>query len=500
MPSQSRWWLAAWTLAAGLLTGAGARAKEPTSRTGAYSPYEEETIRQVLRERGWERDPAAEGKEIESVEVVALDVIEPRDPAPQLLNVLHVTSRDHVIRREVLLRQGEPFRKVLVDETARNLRLRRSQLSLVVCVAARGSSPDRVRLVVITKDIWSLRVSWDAALSPGGVESLVLAPSETNLLGRQQTLRGRFELLPESYSLGLRYVVPRLLGTRVATALEGGVILERQRNALEGSYGTFTVERPLFATFTPWAFRLSLGWRNEILRRYVNAQLSTFDAAATAGDDALPFLYRSLNVNGLASATRSFGWAIKNDLTAGLEVLLRRYRVPGTDRYPAAVVDEFTRTKVPTTDDRVSPFVQWSTYSSDFLRTLDVDTLALQEDIRLGHNATVRLYVASADVASSRTLFGLNAGAGYTFPLANGYARLGVVSTTEHQAGGLADGALEAALRLVSPRLPIGRLLVDAVVLNRYRNYLNRTVFLGGDTRLRGWPSSYLVGKDTLSY
>jgi hypothetical protein len=37
-------------------------------------------------------------------------------------------------------------------------------------------------------------------------------------------------------------------------------------------------------------------------------------------------------------------------------------------------------------------------------------------------------------------------------------------------------------------------------LLNRYRNYLNRQTFLGGDGRLRGYPSSYFVGKDIIAY
>src|SRR5262249_7386142 len=32
--------------------------------------------------------------------------------------------------------------------------------------------------------------------------------------------------------------------------------------------------------------------------------------------------------------------------------------------------------------------------------------------------------------------------------------------------------------------------------LNRYRNYLNRLTFLGGNSRLRGYPSNFFVGKD----
>ena len=477
--------------------------EEPESRTGVYSRYEQETIDQAARQRGMRLDPEPEGKTIEAIEVIALEVIEPRDPAPQVLNRLHVTSRDHVIRREVLLREGEPFRKVLADETARNLR-RFSQLSVVLCLAAAGSSPDRVRLVVITKDVWSLRLNWDIALSAGGLEQLVLAPTETNLLGYQHTTGLRLDLLPESAGVGVRYSIPRVLGTRVAAGAEVGLLFNRRSQAAEGAFGSLVVERPLFSTLTPWSLRFSAAFRDEITRRYVNARLSAF-ARRESPEAAIPFQYRSNRATVAAAATRSYGWAQKNDLSAGVEMVIRRFSIPDAGALDAATVEAFARTRVPTTDDRLSPFVQWRSYTTHFLRTLDLETLGLQEDVRLGHEAGVRLYPSWDRALSTRTLLGVSLSAGYTVALDDGYARLSVATTTEHQSLGdgyqkIADGALSVDGRVVTPRLPWGRLLVDGALLSRYRNYLNRTSFLGGDGRLRGWPSSYFVGKDLLVY
>jgi hypothetical protein len=489
------------SLAPGLARATPAGA--PESRTGSYSPYEQETIRLVSHQRGLDLDPEPEGKTIEAIDVVALEVFEPRDPAPRILNRLHVTSRDHVIRREVLLQEGEPFRKVLVDETARNLR-KFSQISVVLCIAVRGSSTDRVRLVVITKDVWSLRLNWDVALSAGGIERLVLAPTEANVLGLQHSTGARLDLLPESAGVGLRYAIPRLLGTRVATALEAGFLFNRRSLKNEGNFGSFLVERPLFSTLTPWALRFSTSFRDELQRRYVNAALSQF-ARREAPEAAIPFLYRSNRSTTTASATRSFGWAMKHDLTAGVELLIREFSIPDAERYDPATVEVFRRTRVPTSDNRLSPFVQWRSYTTHFLRTLDLETLGLQEDVRLGHDLGLRLYPSWSGLLSTRTLVGVSQSAGYTVALSDGYARLGVASTTEHELLGqgrqrVADGAVSIDGRVVTPRLRWGRLLVDGSLLSRYRNYLNRTTFLGGDSRLRGWPSSYLVGQNLVVY
>lgn len=138
----------------------------PSTRAFSYSAYEEATIAAALAELGLSRAAAPEGRTVEAVEVVRLEVVEARDPAPRFLNVFHVVSRDQVVRREVLLRPGDVYRQTLADES-RRLLAALPQLSLVLVVAAEGSAGG-VRLVVVTKDVWSLRLNWDLALTSGG--------------------------------------------------------------------------------------------------------------------------------------------------------------------------------------------------------------------------------------------------------------------------------------------------------------------------------------------
>jgi len=49
--------------------------------------------------------------------MVALDVFDPRDMAPAWVNRLHVTTREHVIRREILVRIGDIYDQGKVDES-----------------------------------------------------------------------------------------------------------------------------------------------------------------------------------------------------------------------------------------------------------------------------------------------------------------------------------------------------------------------------------------------
>ena len=214
------------------------RRKLPPRRAGATRTSSRPPS--TKRWRGWGRPSTLtlEGKRVEGIDVVPLEVIEPRDPAPRLLNLLHATTRPFVIEREVLLREGEPYSRVLCDETARNLR-QLPQLSLVICTAIRGAHDDTVRVLVITKDVWSLRLGWDVAFIGGdSTRSSSFRPKPTSP-GRHQTVLARYIYQPLSQSFALGYRVPRLGGTRVGLSAEAGLSWNRNGN-VEGSSGSLS--------------------------------------------------------------------------------------------------------------------------------------------------------------------------------------------------------------------------------------------------------------------
>src|SRR5690349_12724130 len=256
-------------LAAALLSvAAAARADEPpraseddapATRAFRYSDYEEETLRGALAALGLERDDAPEGKRVASVHAVRLEVIEERDPAPRFLNALHALSRERVILREVLLHAGDRFARTLADETRRNLAAL-PQLSVVLVAAARGPGPEEVQVVVVTKDVWSLRLNWNIAVAAQGLESLSANPAETNFLGLHHTAGLLFTLLPRSYSVGAQYDVPRVLEGHVAASADAGLSFDRLTGAREGSFGDLAVSEPLWSTRTPWAWAAGVSW------------------------------------------------------------------------------------------------------------------------------------------------------------------------------------------------------------------------------------------------
>jgi hypothetical protein len=492
----------------------------PGAASEGYSAYEKQSIRHALDEVGGELEPHPEGKVIERVVVVRREVLDARQDLPEwlswvdFLNIFHGTSRPYVIEQEILVRPGQRWSQRQVDETARNLRDLRP-LSLVLTVPVRGTRPDQVRLLVITKDIWSLRLNTDARFAGGKLETLTLQPSEENVFGTHHSIGAQFTLEPYWYSLGARYSLRRIAGSPLAGRVDANVIINRERGEPEGSYGSFAYGAPLARIDQKWGWSGRVQWRNEVFRRTVGGVIATYDAAVTPDvDDAIPYFYRNDSVVGAVSVSRSYGDRFKHDISVSLEAERRVARTGDLSAFDPRAAAEFALEEVPVSDTRVYPAVTYQSYENRFLRTLNVDTLGLQEDYPLGHSVMVSGYPVLRAFNSTRDFLGGYVGAGYTWPLRSGFLRVAADATLEVEIGdtprrarpprpnecdsSVSDGSVEGTLRLVSPELPLVRLVHDVKLVHRYCNYLNKQTQLGGESRLRGYPSKLFIGKDAL--
>ncbi len=456
-----------------------------SARALENSELEERSVTRVLGPAP-DRDPAPEGKRIESVQIVRLPVFDEDDPVPDFVNALHAQTRQHVIRRELLFRDGDRYSGERVQETIRNLQLL-PQFGVVVVVAVRSPNPDRVRVVVIVRDVWSLRANYSLEGRPTSINYLLLNLSEDNFLGTRTRVGGLFTLQPDRYSGGGLLVHPRVLGSKVDVAAQGRVFVNLESGKAEGSTGTLAVYRELLALSDKWAFLVGSGWLVEQTRIFS-------DRVPYLTKSGVPLAYHSSVVRGGAELTRSFGNWLKVDLTFGVELNRRKFEATRRPQDSAAAYAEFLRNDVPVSDTRLSPFVLLEHRTARYLATRDVETLALQESFALGPVAALRLYPAARSLGSSRDLLGSVAWVGYTAALKDGLLRGLVSSNIEATPDARQQASAQTALRVVSPRWGFARLVLDSALVSTYQNYLNRKLALGGDTRPRGYRSASLRG------
>jgi hypothetical protein len=475
------------------------------SAFGRLSKLEREKVQYALKlEAGAlpEIEEAPEGKAIESIEVIRVDVLDDSDPVPNFarkpLNALHTRSRPAMVERELLVHEGKPFVQADLDETERNLR-RLSQFSFAVALPLKSASPGKVKVLVLTKDVWSLRLSYDFKATGGGLDSLTIKPTESNVAGLHHIASLTFQYQPESYLLGGSYTVPRFGDSTVSASANAGIVMNNARGEPEGALGGISIGQPLYTTRTPWAWNGSASFSNLVTRRYSNGRVLRFGPTEVPSAKRVPFEYRQRNYSVSAGFTRSFGWEIKNDLSLDFGVSQKQFEPFDLSAYDAKAASAF-RNVVPTSDTRVGPTLTYRGYTTKYHRITDFETLAIQEDYRLGHDVYLRGYPVLSSLGSSRTFLGVSATAQYTVPLGNGMARVSLEGLVEADDKRVYDASVEGHLRVVSPTLGFGRLISDVAAYGRPENYLRTSVSVGGESRLRGFPSNAFTGKDFALY
>lgn len=491
---------------------AQAPAKAAPART--YSRYEQETISRALRRVGGRVDPAPEGKLIEGIQVVTFDVIEDRDPAPQFLNWFHVTTREYIVRREILLGEQQRFLQRLSDETERNLR-GLFLFSVVIALPLEGSAPDRVRYLVITKDIWSLRAGWDGRFANGAVDFLSVRPTETNLFGTSRQLFATLAFTSRNYTVGVGFVEPRVAGTRLRIAGSLQTVVNCQTGEIDGYSGEFSYSRPLFSTRAPWSYRTSVAAGKSVSRLFASrgaaiCSATDFETIAPLDSDRertaiVPNEYTYDTQSFTQEFTRSFGLVYKTNLSFGIEAQRTGRRAadlsnvrlgPSTTGGPTLTDEELYRARqwytrrIRPTSVQLSPFFQVQSFTTNFHRDINAESLGLQEDFRLGHIATLRIYPALESAGSSRDLLGVNAGASYATAVGTGYLKVGGSNNVELSDARSMNASLSLSGRFTSPQLPYGRFVFDAYYSRIYHNFYNVSYSLDNATRLRGYTAN----------
>jgi len=99
-----------------------------------------------------------------------------------------------------LFTPGDAYDAARIEESVRNLQVL-PQFGVVLVVALKSTRPGYVRLVVIVRDVWSLRLAYELQGTFKSLNYLLVNPSETNLLGTRTQLGGIFSLAPDRYSV-----------------------------------------------------------------------------------------------------------------------------------------------------------------------------------------------------------------------------------------------------------------------------------------------------------
>ncbi len=485
--------VAALSLVALLPTAALAR-PDPLPPPGSY---EAQALDLALARAGLTLEPHPEGKIVGAIHVVNLEVFGPRDGwLLRWFNHFHRTTRPDHIEREVILRPGQRWDQSKLDETARKLR-DPIFTTAVVLAPVENPTPGRVDLLVVTRDVWSLRFNSTWEIQERQLTELSLSISENNLLGWRKHLALVFSMDQGKYFIGPYYHDPNLAGTRLQLVSYAGAIYGRKDNQAEGSWSRTSVEYPLWSLASRWGARYQVAHYDSITRVFQGADLRQFDDPATPEREHLPWEYRKRTLEFESSMVYSIGTAILHRFTGGYR--LGYYRPNLTDDFGGdqATRDAFTAHVLPRSERSSGPFVGYRLFTPRYVTYRDIDTYDLSEDAQLGPDLKAELSLAPEAFGSEYGHLGLKADASYTGDLADdGMYRIRGQAEGRLQDGDLIDNLLQARIDLATPRQwDAFRLVARVAVAARLDEAQNRFLTLGGRTGLRGYPIGEFIGQ-----
>lgn len=472
---------------------------EPVDVPGAQVNYEELLVQWGLVQHEREVDPSPEGKPLEAVLVAREYVVAESDPYPGLLNSLHVRSREQVVLREVLLTPGQPYSAALAEETARNLR-ELGIFAVVRTAAVRGETPGSVALLVVTKDVWSLRLNNDFSAVGSLLQYLRLSATEDNFLGRGKKVALDFSLTLDTYSLGQSYIDKQLLGSRWTLNESAAVILGRESGRAEGTRGNLVVSRPLFSLATQWSFSSQVTWNMETSRTFRGADVWRLPYP---DGEPVPYVYNAREVVGSVLYLRSWGDVLKWEAGGGAGAYHKAYSPPVESRLDAGQSAWFQSQFLPRSEDALHATGALRIYRSRFEVLRDVDTYSLSEDFQVGPSLSATLRYAPPVLASGTHFAETGVAARYRVRLGDSLLTASAAGKLRRQLGGhggWTNRRWATELHGVSPRVLGGRFVLRALLDVNTDDVNERVGLLGGGNGLRGAPVDAYAGRRLLLF
>ncbi len=459
----------------------------------ALGSYERDALRQALAARGLALERAPAGKTVRRVHVVNLPVFGPAEGFLRWFNRFHITTREDVIAREVLVRPGEIWDEARVAETRRRLRDPLfTTLVVVEPVVAAGGSPAEVDLLVVTRDIWSLRMNSRYEVQERVLTELSLSLSENNLFGYRKQVALVFDMDLGVYTIGPQYVDKNIAGSHLTLTSKVDAVFNRYSSELEGSKSFTSFFYPLWSLEREWAGGIEVTHFDAVRRSFFGTGLRGYQ---TEQGVVLPWEYDQRDLDTDASVTRQLGTSVKHRFALGHRIDVTRPSL--RDGFPgdAEAQAEFVREVLPRSERASLLFARYSMFTPVYAVYRNIDSFDLAEDQRLGPELVAEGGAALEVIGSEEDFLFGSLSAAWALDLAgSGLVRAAAAASARRQGDALIDISRSASVVAASPPFLGMRLSARAAWARRTEETNNRYFTIGGDSGLRGYTIAAFAG------
>ena len=382
----------------------------------------------------------------------------------RLANKWHVTTKDKVIRKQLLLLPGDLYSERLADESERLLRSNSYLYDASVTPVNRQE--DSVDLKVSTRDVWTLWPVLTVSRS-GGENKTTIGIEDINLLGRGQTFRYErtddVDRTADTFEFKDRNLGSNWVSAHLSIA-----------DTSDGHSRFLSLLRPFYALDTRWS-----------------AGVTAFDddrrtAFYELGDEVAEYQHarEQFTVFGGWSRGLRDGWVTR--YTAGVVYDENVFTPVTAGTLPALV---------PADRKLVYPYFGIEFLQDRFEKTTNKNQIARTEDFFTGTQFSATLGWADAGLESDRDAIL------YTATFAKGFGSLDsraillrAAARGRQESGDTRNATLRVDARLYWKQSDKRAFYTTFKGIHGHALDADNVIVLGGDTGLRGYPLRYQTG------
>ena len=498
-----------------------------------YSSLERSSLGRALAARGYQIDPAPWGRVIGKIHIYNEDVFAEHNWL-QFFNFVHYTTRERAIRDELTFGEGQPWNDELVAETARNLR-DPLYSSVVAIVPVKSAEPGKVDVLVVTRDVWSLRFNTNYQFQQGSLTNLRIALSENNFLGNRDLASAQLTMDQGAIGVGPVFIDKNVVGSHLYLSVSADQRITRQsldvfdptfpRVSLpsgdpggledaglwrrEGSDSSISLSKQLWSLASKWGWGVSFGHDYGVTRNFLFTGLRGVHVTNSAGRRLLlPWEFEQHNLNENANVVRQWGTEVKQQLTLGQAVSsVRPFLLPGFSTDPA-IQESFIRQTFPRSERLSAVYLEYYLFLPRYRTLRNVNTYDLAEDFRMGPSLDIQLSQGLRFLGSEAHYTSPTVSVGWAAPWGDdGYVSMsgGLFMRLQHarladgREVGAIDSTASASVRAVTSELRYFRVVGEASIATRWHDTQNNFLSIGSDSGLRGYGISQFIGQRRLS-
>ncbi len=378
-----------------------------------------------------------------------------------LANAWHVTTKERIIKRELLFQVGNELDLRLLAETERLLR--KKPYIKEATIVPTSVCGNKVTVLVKTKDNWTLTPGISYGRT-AGINRYAFELQEKNLFGLGKSLEFKYKKGLDRIQKSIKYNDDNLFGTR--NRLD--VIYEDNS---DGKLNFLNYYRPFFSLDSP------VTWE---LRYYDNQRITPlYDFGIITGEIGQNRLTYTLNYGKLSKRTSDS---------------VHRYLVGFTsDESDFFSSETYPNSQLPNSRSYQYPWISYEFFTEDFVKRTNFNRMGRIEDISLGHHLFTKIGRSFSDSSLH-----------FSFTYSKGLSRtqsdliLLDSSVTGIYDKQLLNTSMNVQLKWFHTQSD-NRTFYSRILLNKNKNlFLENRQYLGGDTGLRGYPLRYLNGDNRL--